>query len=88
MSDPRQGGDLNDMAEKGTSIPSDAGTQRTIPSVPNPHQQPPYQSAGGDLAGAADNATDIPRSTMDRVGATGEVVTGTWLPFIWTAEYD
>ena len=76
MSDPKQGGRLEDMAATGTSIPGDAGVQRHIPSVPNPHQQEPYQTAGADLAGAADNATDIPRSTADRVGATSEVVTG------------
>ena len=80
MSDPRESGDLSDMAVKGTTVPKDAATQRTIPSVPNPHQQPPYQSAGADLAGGADNATDIPRSTGDRVGATAEVVTGTRVP--------
>ena len=76
MSDPRQGASLSDMSVDGTSVPADAATQRTIPSVPNPHQKPPYQTAGADLAGAADNATDIPRSTGDRVGATAEVVTG------------
>ena len=65
-----------DMAPEGTSIPGDAGVQRVLPSVPNPHQQPPYQSAGADLAGGADNPTDIPRSAADRVGATAEVVTG------------
>ena len=76
MSNPSQGGSLSDFAVDGTSIPKDAGTQRLIPSVPNPHQTAPSQSAGADLAGAADNSTDIPRSTADRFGATGEVVTG------------
>ena len=74
MADPKQGGSLADMAAEGTSIPSDAGTQRTIPSVPNPHQ-----AAASSSAGAADNAADIPRSARD-VGATGEVVTGKSLP--------
>ena len=82
MADPRQGGSLSDMAPTGTSIPSDTGTQRTIPSKPNPHQAAPDQSGGTDLAGAADNATDIPRSGRD-VGSTGEVVTGE--PFVHEA---
>jgi hypothetical protein len=76
MSDPRQGGTLEEMAATGTSIPGDAGVQRTIPSVPNPHQQEPYQTSGASLADGADNATDIPRSTRDLQGGTSEVVTG------------
>ena len=76
MLDSKQGGRLEDMAPTGTSIPGDAGVQRLIPSAPNSHQQEPYQTAGADIAGAADNPTDIPRSTADRVGATSEVVTG------------
>ena len=75
MADPRQGGSLADMAPEGTAIPADAGTQRTIPSKPNPHQAAPDAAGGADLAGAADNAADIPRSARD-VGPSGEVVTG------------
>ncbi|KAF5023022.1 hypothetical protein F66182_4906 [Fusarium sp. NRRL 66182] len=59
MSDPKQGGDLFQMAKDGTKIPGDAGKQNTIPSVPNPHQRD--GEAGGGLGsttlhGAADNA--------------------------------
>jgi len=80
--DPHQGGDLSDMAATGTSIPSDSGTQRTIPSVPRPDQlptNPAFDAASlgnEDLQGAADNATDMPRRNKD-MGATGEVVTMT-----------
>ncbi|KAI9722232.1 MAG: hypothetical protein M1812_001704 [Candelaria pacifica] len=75
--DPHQGGNLSDMAVEGTSIPNDAGKQRIIPSVPRPDQI----SDSGDIAGgptiasAADNATDMPRSTRD-MGSTGEVISG------------
>ena len=65
-SDPKQGGDLFDMAKDGTSIPGDAGKQNLIPSVPRPDQMTDNNNFGdnlgaSDLAGAADNATDIPR---------------------------
>ena len=46
-----------------------------IPSVPRPDQISDDEGAA-DLAGAATNATDLPRGTRD-TGATGEVVTGT-----------
>ncbi len=60
------GGSLSDMAVEGTSIPEDAGTQRTIPSVPRPDQitdpdNDPNNLGATDLAGAADNAQDISR---------------------------
>lgn len=96
------GGRLEDMAAEGTTIPKDAGTQRTvsefrsscaplvlhcrwkktyrmnqIPSVPRPDQiNPPSDFAHANLAHAADNAFDIPRSVNDR-GQTGEVLSGT-----------
>ncbi|KAK8196633.1 hypothetical protein M8818_006798 [Zalaria obscura] len=79
--DPKQGGSLSDMAVDGTSMPNDAGVQNTIPSVPRPDQtaENPGFDAGSlgsaNTAGAADNATDMPRSTKD-IGATGEVITG------------
>ena len=61
-----QGGDLSDMAAEGTTVPPDAGTQRTIPSVPRPGQMTdptndPNNLGASDLAGAADNAQDISR---------------------------
>ena len=74
--DPHQGGRLEDMAPTGTSIPSDAGTQRTIRSVPRPDQiNPPSSLSQSNPAMATDNAFDIPRSTRD-TGATGSVMTG------------
>ncbi|KAI9804261.1 MAG: hypothetical protein M1833_007068 [Piccolia ochrophora] len=79
-SDPHQGGSITDMATDGTSVPGDAGVQRTIPSKPRPDQADLDNTVGGlgadNLAGAADNATDISRRTKD-VGSTGEVLTGT-----------
>ncbi|MCJ1372328.1 hypothetical protein MMC20_003552 [Loxospora ochrophaea] len=80
-SDPKQGGDLFDMAKDGTSIPNDAGQQNLIPSVPRPDQitdpaDDPNNLGAANLAGAADNATDISRRTKD-MGTTGEVITGT-----------
>jgi hypothetical protein len=60
--DPHQGGDLFDMAKDGTSIPNDAGKQNLIPSVPRPDQITDDNDIGGsNLAGAADNPTDIAR---------------------------
>lgn len=77
--DPHQGGDLSDMAATGTTMPNDAGKMDVLPSVPRPDQlvenKDPTQTAS-DLAGAADNASDIPRRYQD-IGATGEVITGT-----------
>ncbi|CAG8121434.1 unnamed protein product [Penicillium salamii] len=80
--DPHQGGSLSEMATTGTTIPNDAGKMNTIPSVPRPDQR--AEHFGFDNAGiaepstamAADNATDLPRSTRD-IGQTGEVITGT-----------
>lgn len=78
-SDPHQGGDLSDMAATGTKIPNDAGEYNVLPSVPRPDQLVENQDStqgGTDLAGAADNGSDIPRQHQD-IGATGEVITGT-----------
>jgi hypothetical protein len=80
--DPHQGGSLSDMATTGTNMPNDAGKMNTIPSVPRPDQRADH--FGFDNAGvaepstamAADNATDMPRSTRD-VGQSGEVISGT-----------
>ncbi len=75
--DPKQGGDLFDMAKDGTSIPNDAGKMNIIPSVPRPGEGEDGVNANGSaLAGAASNPTDIPRSVRD-IGAGGEVETGT-----------
>jgi len=76
--DPHQGGRLEDMAEKGTTIPGDAGVQRIIPSVARPDQVNPSAAdySHPNLAHAADNAFDIPRGTAD-MGVTGEIMTGT-----------
>ncbi|MCJ1308140.1 hypothetical protein MMC25_001792 [Agyrium rufum] len=76
-SDPKQGGDLFDMAKDGTTIPGDAGKMNLIPSVPRPDQIASDSDTGAtDLAAAADNATDISRANKD-ISATGEVMTGT-----------
>jgi len=77
--DAHQGGDLYDMAAKGTKIPNDAGKMNLIPSVPRPDQLDEYNNrdlGDADLASAADNPIDIARQNKD-MGATGEVVTGT-----------
>lgn len=80
--DPHAGGSLSEMAAGGTSIPNDAGEQRTVPSVPRPDQieeNPQFDNRGTaepNPAFAADNATDVARSTRDK-GGTGEVITGT-----------
>ena len=64
-SDPKQGGDLSDMAATGTTVPGDAGKQNLIPSKPRPDQiadQPnPNDMGGSTLATAADNQGDISR---------------------------
>ena len=61
-SDPKQGGDLFDMAKDGTSIPGDAGKMNLIPSVPRPDQIATDDETGAiNYGGAADNATDISR---------------------------
>lgn len=58
-------GDLFDMAKDGTTVPEDAAKPRIIPSKARPDQiasEPDPNSLGAsDLAGAADNAQDIPR---------------------------
>jgi len=73
-----QGGDINDMATSGTTVPEDSAAPRIIKSVPNPGLERQIQDGdyndSGDLAGAATNATDIPRSVGDSA-ATGEVDT-------------
>ncbi|KAJ5610678.1 hypothetical protein N7510_007397 [Penicillium lagena] len=80
--DPHQGGTLSEMAATGTTIPNDAGQQRTIPSVPRPDQRAEhflYDNEGvakPSTAFAVDNPTDLPRSTRD-IGMTGDVITGT-----------
>ena len=74
--DPHQGGNLSDMAVTGTSIPNDAGAYETLPSVPDPEQASTNNRTATNLAGAADNATDMPKSSKD-IGATGEVITAT-----------
>ena len=65
-SDPKQGGDLFDMAKDGTSMPNDAGKMNLLPSVPRPDQitdpaTDPNNLGSVDVEGAADNATDISR---------------------------
>ncbi|MCJ1293251.1 hypothetical protein MMC34_004805 [Xylographa carneopallida] len=80
-SDPKQGGDLFDMAKDGTTMPNDAGKMNLIPSVPRPDQMTDDNNFGNNLgadslAGAADNPTDISRSNKD-IGMTGEAITGT-----------
>lgn len=80
--DPHQGGTLSEMAPEGTTIPNDAGKTNTIPSVPRPDQRSEHHLYNNEglaepsTVMAADNATDLPRSTRDR-GQTGEVITGT-----------
>ena len=61
-----QGGNLSDMAVDGTSVPADSAKPRIIPSVPRPGQitepsNDPNNYGAADLAGAADNPSDIPR---------------------------
>lgn len=81
-SDPRQGGDLSDMAAAGTTMPNDAGKQNLIPSVPRPDQMAENKAFhngfinAADQQGATDNSVDAPRQFKD-IGATGEVITGT-----------
>ncbi|KAF4455354.1 hypothetical protein FALBO_15640 [Fusarium albosuccineum] len=78
MADPKQGGDLFQMAKDGTKIPGDAGKQNTIKSVPNPHQKE-GEVAGGmgstTLHGAADNAVLAP--TEGRESGVGEGISAT-----------
>ena len=71
-----------DMAVDGATIPGDAGEQRTIPSVPNPHQMAENNETDGglgmpDIAGAADNPSDMPRNPRDMGAGTGEAISGT-----------
>lgn len=73
--DAHTGGSLSDMAPTGTSIPGDAGEYRKLKSVPRPDQLDSGLGAA-DLANAAGDGADVPRSHRD-AGATGEVITGT-----------
>ncbi|RYP75568.1 hypothetical protein DL771_002268 [Monosporascus sp. 5C6A] len=78
MSDPKQGGDLFEMAKDGTKVPGDAGKHNTIPSVAGPGQNTP--TAGGlgatELHNAADNPLQESAHGM-RGGGVGEGITGT-----------
>ncbi|KAI0015536.1 hypothetical protein F4780DRAFT_763613 [Xylariomycetidae sp. FL0641] len=73
-----QGGDLNDMAAKGTSVPNDAGKMNTIPSKADPHQAQASATAGGlgasSLNTAADNPAGVPAADDNAVSATGHAV--------------
>jgi len=79
-SDPKQGGDLSDMAATGTTVPNDAGVQNLIPSKPRSDQladeTDPNNLGADDLATAADNPGDIPRSTKD-TSVAPDILTGT-----------
>ena len=75
------GGNLSDMAAKGTKIPGDAGIQNTIPSVPAPDQLRDAAPTANPLGSRSDQASaggalDAARSFRD-AGMTGEVTTGT-----------
>ncbi|KAL0256353.1 hypothetical protein SLS55_008747 [Diplodia seriata] len=75
------GGNLSDMAVKGTDIPNDAGRMNTIPSKPAPdsiHDAAPTNNPVGSRPdqASASGAFDAARSTTD-TGMTGEVTTGT-----------
>ncbi|KAL1964641.1 hypothetical protein VTN77DRAFT_6815 [Rasamsonia byssochlamydoides] len=78
--DPHTGGSLSEMAPTGTRMPNDAGLQNLIPSKARPDQQQENRQfdynglAQPTLEKAADNPTDMPRSTRD-TGASGEVMT-------------
>lgn len=62
MSGRDSGGDIYDMAAKGTTVPEDAAVPRHIKSVPAPDQEQRSDDLGAtNLADAATNATDIPR---------------------------
>jgi len=77
------GGDLFDMARDGTTVPEDSAKPRLIPSKARPDQYATTKASEADpnflggttIAEAADNASDIPRSTQDT--ATVEAMTGT-----------
>jgi len=79
MSGRDSGGDILDMAQKGTTVPDDSAVPRTIPSKPRPGEaadhDDPNQLGGRTLADAATNPGDIPRTTKDT--AVNEVLTGT-----------
>ncbi|KAJ5384917.1 hypothetical protein N7517_002828 [Penicillium concentricum] len=79
--DPHQGGTLSEMAAQGISMPNDADQMNTIPSVSRPDQRAEHFGFDNEgivkpsTATAADNTTDLPRSTRD-VGQSGEVISG------------
>lgn len=81
-SDPNpQGGSLSDMAVSGTTVPSSSAEPYIIPSVPRPDQttdssSDPNDLGTTDLAGAADNASDMPKSTLD-TAPSSSIITGT-----------
>jgi hypothetical protein len=64
FSDPKQGGDLSDMAPTGTRIPNDAGNMDTLPSVPRPGQGQDNTLGSATLDQAADNVNDVPRVSV------------------------
>ncbi|KAI1384535.1 uncharacterized protein F4822DRAFT_433079 [Hypoxylon trugodes] len=74
----KEGGDLNQMAKDGTSIPGDAGKQNILPSVPNPDQKLRDTSGGiggSSLHSAADNPIGAEKNIDDNaVTASGGAV--------------
>lgn len=71
MSGRDSGGDIYDMAQKGTSVPEDSAVPRHIKSVPRPGEaadaSDPDQIGGTNYAEAATNAVDIPRVSSPNV---------------------
>lgn len=73
-----RGGKLEDMAVHGTSIPSDSGTQHTVPPSCNKKAERAYNTSTSYTnplnPAIADNTIDMP--SRGDGGLTGEVVTG------------
>ncbi|KAI1641374.1 hypothetical protein F4809DRAFT_6198 [Biscogniauxia mediterranea] len=67
----KQGGDLNEMAKEGTSVPGDAGKQNVLPSVLSPHQKRDVGPGATALHAAADNPVGMGPADDEAVTASG-----------------
>ncbi|KAI1503007.1 hypothetical protein F5X99DRAFT_377310 [Biscogniauxia marginata] len=70
----KQGGDLNEMAKDGTSVPGDAGKQNVVPSVPDPQQKRDPSPGATALHSAADNPVGVGPADDEAVTASGHEV--------------
>ncbi|KAI0158302.1 hypothetical protein GGR57DRAFT_500416 [Xylariaceae sp. FL1272] len=71
---PHQGGDLNQMAKDGTTVPGTAGIMNTVPSVPSPDQKRDRDIPASQLNTGADNPAGYGAADDEALTATGHSI--------------